>query len=66
MAQFFASEFNTPSKSKLASLSFFGRVCFKKKNTIIKIIIIIIKNRRSVHVVDEEFDCSPQKVALKY
>ena len=34
-------------------------------NTIIKIIIIIIINRRSVYVVDEEVDCSPQKVALK-
>jgi len=70
MAQFFASvNLIPPLRVNLPAFRFVEGCSLKKKNTIIKIImiiiIIIIINRRSVYVVDEEVDFSPQKVALK-
>ena len=66
MAQFFASvNLIPPLRVNLPAFRFVEGCALKKINTIIKIIIIII-NRRFVYVVDEEVDCSPQKVALKY
>ena len=68
MAQFFASvNLIPPLRVNLSAFRFVEGCALKKINTVIKIIIIIIIiNRRSVYVVDEEVDCSPQKVALKY
>lgn len=66
MAQFFASvNLIPPLRVNLPAFRFVEGCALKKINTIIKKIIIII-NRRFVYVVDEEVDCSPQKVALKY
>lgn len=66
MAQFFASvNLIPPLRVNLPAFRFVEGCDLKKINTIIKKIIIII-NRRFVYVVDEEVDCSPQKVALKY
>lgn len=64
MAQFFASvNLIPPLRVNLPAFRLVEGCALKKINTIIKIIII---NRRSVYAVDEEVDCSPQKVALKY
>ena len=57
MAQFFASvNLIPPLRVNLPAFRFVEGCALKKINTIIKIIIIII-NRRSVYVVDEEVDC---------